>query len=411
MLKPGILTKNILWNTVGNIFYLGCLWLLSVFVVRLSHSYVDAGILSLSMSVTNIFSMLALFSIRNYQVSDLEDKYSQADYIAHRLITCSAAFVLCIVFVLLNGYSAAITLSITAYMLFKAIESLADVFHGILQRKWRFELIGRSYIYRGFTLLITFTLIYKLFGQLWIALLSMAVLTTLVFTLYDWRQVCRFTEISFRTSWEKIVNLTRDCLPLMLYSLLLASITSTARFFIERYHGEEALGYYGSIATIAVIVQSTVSLIFTPLNGLLSDSYARGDHRAIVRLSARVLLLLTAVTGVAMLAARLLGRFVLVLLFGEDIAPYVWLLYPTILASCLTGLVWYLAMLLTIMRSMKSLVIGATAGFTVCLALSLTVIPQSACHGANLATIVALVVLSAVYAVAAHRKIRPNRGP
>lgn len=45
---------NILWNTIGNIFYLGCQWLLSVVVVRISGSYADAGVLTLAISTTNV---------------------------------------------------------------------------------------------------------------------------------------------------------------------------------------------------------------------------------------------------------------------------------------------------------------------------------------------------------------------
>ena len=71
------IATNILWNTFGNIVYLVCQWLLSVVVVRISGSYADAGVLTLAISTTNIFATLAAFSVRNYQVSDLSEKYSR----------------------------------------------------------------------------------------------------------------------------------------------------------------------------------------------------------------------------------------------------------------------------------------------------------------------------------------------
>ena len=68
------ITRNILWNTVGSLFYLGCQWLLSVAIVRLypdeASAYTAAGILSLCTSITGVFFIIALFNVKNYQVAD-----------------------------------------------------------------------------------------------------------------------------------------------------------------------------------------------------------------------------------------------------------------------------------------------------------------------------------------------------
>lgn len=253
--------RNIIWNTTGNIFYLGCQWLLSVAVVRISGSYADAGVLTLAISATNIFATLAAFSVRNYQVSDLSEKYSQSDYISHRFITCSVAFILCIAFTMISSYRLDVAISIVAYMLMKTVEAFADVFHGILQKQWRLDIVGRSCIYRGVILIASFTLVYKLSGQLPFALLIMAILTAVIFFLYDFRTVRKLTDISCEVNRHSLFYLSKDCLPVLGYSLLLNSIVLTARFFIERYLGEEMLGYYGSVSTIAVIVQMASNLI------------------------------------------------------------------------------------------------------------------------------------------------------
>ena len=55
------LKLNMLWNSFGSLFYLGCQWLMTVMVVRLSNGFDAAGTLTLAMSVYNIFSSLALY--------------------------------------------------------------------------------------------------------------------------------------------------------------------------------------------------------------------------------------------------------------------------------------------------------------------------------------------------------------
>jgi len=404
--------SNIAWNTAGNIFYLGCQWLLSVVVVRISGSYAEAGILTLAISVTNIFAVLATFGVRNYQVSDVTEKYAQSDYISHRVLTCSAAMGLCAVFVVINGYPASTSLSIIAYMLMKTVEAASDVFHGILQKQWRLDIVGKSYIYRGVILLISFTAMYKYTDSLLLSLLIMAVLTLMVFLLYDYRIVKRLSDVSCTFRIEKIFQLSKECLPALGYAICINSIVSVARFFIEQHHGEETLGYYGSVSTIAVVVQIASSLILSPLNGVISDYYARGERHKILEMLGKTAVLLFALTGIAVAGAAVLGKFVLALLFGRSIEPYAYLLIPTIITSGLTGLVWFLGMLLTIMREMKMLLFGAAIGVAVSVGLSALLIPSLVFDGANIAIIAAFSAVAVLYTVvtaAVLRKKGSNR--
>lgn len=396
---------NILWNTIGNIIYLGCQWLLSVVVVRVSGSYADAGILTLAISITNIFATLALFNVRNYQVSDISERYTQSDYISHRILTCFAAVILCLVFTAVGGYNLEAALSIIAYMLMRTVEAFADVFHGILQKQWRLDVVGKSCIFRGIALVVGFTASYKLLGQLPIALFIMAAATGVVFVSYDLRVTRKFVKLSCQFERSNLINLSKDCLPVLGYGLLINSIVLLVRFFIERYHGEEMLGYYGSVSTIAVIVQAAANFILIPLNGIISDYYAQGKQQEILKLSGKVILLLAVITGVALAGAAAFGNTALVLLFGKTIEPYTWLLIPTIFASCLTGLVWFLGMILIIMRKMRTLIIGAAVGATASVALSAMLIPSKVFDGANTAVIGALCISTVIYIFSVGREI------
>ena len=92
------LSKNILWNAFGNLFYLGVLWLFTVLVTR-KMGFEQGGVFSLALSVSAVFQALALFGTRNYQVSDLKAEFSDQSYLEARIITCAASFIVCIGFV------------------------------------------------------------------------------------------------------------------------------------------------------------------------------------------------------------------------------------------------------------------------------------------------------------------------
>ena len=87
------------FNSMGSLFYLLCQWLLTVVVVPLC-SFEAAGILTLAISLTNVFFTLATFGIRIFQVSDSQGKYGPGLYISTRVFTCLCSFALCAAFLL-----------------------------------------------------------------------------------------------------------------------------------------------------------------------------------------------------------------------------------------------------------------------------------------------------------------------
>ena len=94
---------NILFNTIGSLTYQGCLWLMTVLVVALSGNYSNAGTLAYAMALGNIFFTIAIYAMRTYQVSDVEGRYSQSNYLAFRIITILLALVLCSIYALATG--------------------------------------------------------------------------------------------------------------------------------------------------------------------------------------------------------------------------------------------------------------------------------------------------------------------
>lgn len=389
-----------LWNTVGSIFYLGCQWLLSVAVVRLSPSdtaYSAAGVLSLCMSVTSIFYILALFNVKNFQVTDHSGLYTDGDFVLHRILTCIVSFVACAGFILIRGYDLSVTVAILLYMLLKCLEAMIDVYHGIAQTVWRLDVAGKSFIMRGIILISVFSVSFRIWQNISLSILLMTVACLLVAVLYDFRIITGLKNVKIAPRADKAWRLSKECTPLVLYGLCVNSIVPTARFILELYHGEEVLGYYASVSSIALIVQSLVSFIFTPLINLFSSAYVENNKKAISSLFLKLIVLLVGVTGAALLASYIAGDFALSLVFGSDIKDYVYLLYPTVIASCLTAFVWLLGMLLTVMRDMKTLFFGGAIGLAVSVAIAALTVKDTVYLGTNIAVIVGLALVSVIY--------------
>ena len=61
---------------------------------------------TLAMSVGNLMYSIALFGMRNFQVSDIAEEYRNGVYIASRLITCFVSVIIGTVYVLCMSYTA-----------------------------------------------------------------------------------------------------------------------------------------------------------------------------------------------------------------------------------------------------------------------------------------------------------------
>ncbi len=397
-----VVAKNVAWNTFGSIFYLACQWLLSVAVVRFSpeaDSYVNAGVLSLAMSITGVFFIVALFNVKNFQVTATDGEFSDGDFVLHRFLSCGLAFVGCAAFTLCMGYDSYTTLAVIAYMLLKAIEGVIDVYHGAAQTVWRLDIAGKSFVMRGIALVVSFCAVLILGGPLPLAIVVMGAVSLALALIYDFPRITRLKGIKIRFDKRRIVSLTKICLPMVCYGICSNALFPIAKLVLEVNHGEQMLGYYASVSSIAMLVQALVSFVFSPLINLFDDAVKKNDKRGFYKLLLKLVALLVGITLVALLASLALGEFALTLVFGEAIREYAYLLYPTIIISCLTAFVWLLGMLLVVLRRIALLCIGSVVGLLLSAVLSFVMIPEWDYLGTNLSVIIGFGFISVFYII------------
>ncbi len=181
------LKKNMLFNTFGGLCYQGCLWLITVLVVKLSSNYEYSGMLALGMTVGNMMSALGTFNVRIYQVTDSVGKFSQSEYVAFRVVTLVVATLILLVYSVFISGSEECYLAIAAFIVFKIDESFADVLYGVDQKHERMDCIGISQTLRGISVVAVFTLSMLAFGSLPISLIAMTAPCAVITFAYDWR--------------------------------------------------------------------------------------------------------------------------------------------------------------------------------------------------------------------------------
>lgn len=357
--------KNVIWNTTGSIFYCICQWLITIIVVRVS-TYENAGYLSLAMSTSSSFSAISLFSMRNFQASDVRREYTSDIYIGSRILTCLSAFFFCIL-LSLWGNSLYQILCIGMFMLIRVAEAIVDVMHGIDQKYERYDYIGKSYIYRGFATVISFAFVQIYTEELALSLFSIAVLNLFIALFYDCRRTYGLEKFRPNIKSGKVGRLLWKCTPVVIFTFIFSLETLLPKNLLQQKFGADELGIYSSIASPTLVVQVFASVVFTPFLPAISQIYVNGDLTKYRKVLYKVYLLLAGLGGIVTVGALLFGRLGLRLLIGGDILKYYDLFLPIVWCTILTAVIWVLSAIITAMRKMNVLLAGIAADFLLCL--------------------------------------------
>ena len=381
------MSKQILWNTVGSVFYSACQWIITIFVVHIA-SYEMAGYLSLAMTTSSSFSAIALCSMRNFQVSDVTGEYSSGQYVTSRFLTCGAAFLVCI----LAGFgnSPYQLFCIMAFMLIRVSEALVDVMHGINQKYERYDLIGISYILRGLITVIAFSVGLAITQNMVLTLFLVAVLTLFTAVCFDLLQTYRLERFRLNFTDKQVVVLLLQCAPLVVFTFLLSMENLVPKMVLQALYDTETLGVYSTIASPTLVIQVCASVIFNPLIPRLSLKFHEGRIEELRKALHKIYGMLLLMCVIVVIGAVLLGRWGLTVLFGSDILANYDLFLPIVVCTLCTGIVWIQSAIVILLRKMKALLAGIVIDFAIC---ALVSVPMIRSLGANGVSYVQILVL------------------
>lgn len=389
------LKKQMLWNAVGSVIYLGCQWLIVVLVTNMG-GFRDAGVLSVAMSVSATFQTVAMFGIRSFQVSDLNGEYSDTHYVGFRTVTCALSLVLCMGFALIARYWSFQLLAIFLFMLFRLAESFSDVLHGIAQKNGRLDIAGKSFAMKGIGLLAVFYGSFRITGNLCLSLLFMAAFSIASTLVYDLLVVRRLSRFSLVAPMRETLPMALRTLPLCVYLFLHSSISTVPKLFLEWMSGEELLGAYSSIFAPAMLLSTAAGFLYQPFVPTFAAAWQERDARKFYKLLFRLIGAIALIGVVALVAAHFLADFLFSLIFGEQIREYLYLLTPILLATCGVALIAFLGTVETVLRDFFGMILGCGVGLAAELSLSYPMIRAFAGNGTSYVHLIASAVGSAV---------------
>lgn len=355
-MEPNLKVKNnIIYNTIGTFFYFFCQWAITVLVVKLG-GYSNGGILSITISMTNIFYMISMYGVRSFQVSDIKNRYKDGDYLLLRIVTSVISFIFFGITLFYLDYDKEIRLCMIIYMFFKLGESITDLNFGFFQRYNFYKGIGISFILKGILTLVIFCITLYFSKNLILTLILETLALWFLIVVYDFKKLKNKLNLKMKT--YKVVFLLKICFSLMLYTLILPYLNFIIRYQVEKFFGTEELGYYSAITMVIVVISTLFSSIFIIIIPKITYLYKEKNVKEIIKIILKINLAIFVFTIISIIGAILLGNTIFSILFTDSIQKYMYLLIPTIITSSILGILNYLSTILISFHDLKFVLIA-----------------------------------------------------
>lgn len=354
------INKNIFWNAVGNTAYNGLQWLITVIVTRKS-GFETAGILAIAMSVSLTFRTVSYFGIRNFQVTDSDNKYSNSDYFGLRIITSIIAFALCALVSTFSGYNAGLFTAVMLYMIFRISEGFSDLFQGIMQKNERLDIAGICLFVKAVVTTIAFTAGFYLVNSLNAGLFLMSVSAVLVSFLFELPAVKWCIGDPLKISFSLCRRLGSETAPMFIYVLETALILNAPKYFLSIVSDEASVGIYSSVFSLALILQGAFQYVYVPFITRLSTLEKDKNSPEVKKITIKIICTFTVITLAFSAVSIAFGNTVLTFIFSSS-EHYDSIILPAVLSVCIYSTVTFISTFSIIKREFTRLISAHTYG-------------------------------------------------
>ena len=314
--------KNFIWNSLGTgINSFNSLFFL-IIVTRVNDIQ-TAGIFSIGYATATILYTLAMYSGRLCQVTDIEGKIKDKDYIAQRALTCIIMLIGATIFLCIQQYSGFKTTVFALLAIFKGLEAFSDILYGVMQKNDILYKSGQSLTIKGFVGIALFLIVDLITRDIRWACFAVILVNLFVLVVYDYLMITKkLIDHTSKITKSNIVKILKSEFFVFVNSFAGIYILNAPKYAIDTYLTDDIQAIYGYIMMPATVMTLFTQFIVMPFLGKMKDMYERKELKAIDKLSFYIKLIVIAFGGFAVLLAFLIGPEFLGLIYGLDLTAY-----------------------------------------------------------------------------------------
>lgn len=357
-----IFRDSYIWNTIGGALDAGQSALLLIVISR-TNPVEDAGVFSIAYAIACLAVTVGKWGMRNFQATDVGEKYHYGIYVSSRIVTCILMMLLPLFYsikgIFVSDYTLQKCMVIFLMCLLKLLDAAEDVVHGMFQKKGRLDVAAKCMATRYMLVLFTCMTFLYLTHNLLISLgisvvvsVSYFILTTLM--VYD-----EFREKICISFWDKnLWRLLADCFSLFAGSFLMIYIANVSKYAIDEYMDETVQACFNYIFMPVYVISVLNMFVYQPVLTKLAVYYREDNRTQFLKLFSRQLLLILCLILVVLATGAVLGIPFLSILYNIDLKEYKVPFLILLIGGGLLAVSSFLNVVVTIMRKQNWLIIG-----------------------------------------------------
>lgn len=248
--------KIFLWNVLGSMSS-AAVSVILLFVVTRVLSNESADLYSFAYAIANLLVIVASFQVRDYQSTDIREKYSFDAYFVTRIVSNILMIIILTGYIFFNRTSQNQVGVIFWVSFFRVSEALSDVFQGLFQQKERLDIAGKSLFLRNTFSTFGFILALVSMQNLLLSVIIQTLVSFGFVALFDFPYSKLFHKINLsRVRVNDVLSILKDCFPLFINAFLLVSIYNQPKYALNDSFNQGLIG---------AGVQRDFSVLFTPI--------------------------------------------------------------------------------------------------------------------------------------------------
>ena len=385
-----------IWNMIGSMIYAAASMILTYMTIRVIGDK-EGGIFAIALTLAQMFIYIAYYEMRNYEVTDVTNKYSFADYHTVKILNCILMIVVTLGYCTMKQYDIYKYLVVLLVCFYRMLDGYADVYEAEFHARGRLDLAGKSMAFRTLISVgIYFTILIISHNLIW-ALVGAIISGIIGVWLFDiWIFDC-VGKISICIQRDKIISILKDCFPLFLGMFLWTYLLSASRIAVDDVMSSEYQSYYQVLFLPVSVINLLAGFLIRPSLIRLTELYADGRKKEFWRDVLRMLMILVGFTAFCMLAAYICGIPILNILVGCDLKEYRLLFVFLIFAGGFNAIAYLLYYVLTIFRCGRNIMIGYIMASIVAYIISPKLVVWKGLWGAGLSYLVPIVLLGVYF--------------
>jgi O-antigen/teichoic acid export membrane protein len=273
------------WSVLGQMSLALSQWGIVVVLARLA-TPAAVGEFALGMALTAPLFGFSNMCLAQLQATDVAEEQAFGAYAGVRLLsTVAALLVLPLLVMTTSGGLQAMAPALMCGVA-RAADGASDVCYGAQQRHGRFREIGQSMLLRSVLCMACVLLVLQVSNTGVAAAVGLALSWLLCAMLFDLAAIRRLLESlgrasqwKFQWKWQSIAAIAREGLPLSMVTGLNMVAINLPRYWVERELGAAQLGYFVAVAYLMIAANMVIAAGSQVLVPRLAEDFQRAPRR------------------------------------------------------------------------------------------------------------------------------------